>query len=262
LSRKAESKRSRRGDGSDEASMLLQANGLTKSFGARKAVRGVSFSIEAGETVALLGPNGAGKTTTLRMLAGFLEPDEGVVRALHYEMHRQRVKAQSCIGYLPEGAPLYGEMTPWTYLAFMAQARGLSGAAGRAALMRAANRAGLGATIYQPIDTLSKGYKRRTALAAAILHDPPVLLLDEPTDGLDPNQNVSIRALIRELAHDKAILISTHNLEDVETMCQRAIVIDGGAVVADGEPGELAARTPSKRLADFFRAVTRHDDAA
>jgi len=242
--------------------MLLQATGLTKSFGVRKAVRNVGLSMEAGDTVALLGPNGAGKTTTLRMLAGFLEPDEGAVRALHYDMRRQRVKAQTAIGYLPEGAPLYGEMTPWSYLSFVANARGLSGAKGRAALMRAANRVGLGATIYQPIDTLSKGYKRRTALAAAILHDPPILLLDEPTDGLDPNQNVAIRSLIRELAHDKAILISTHNLEDVETMCRRAIVIDDGQVVANGEPGELAARTPSKKLSDFFRAVTRHDNAA
>ena len=242
--------------------MLLQATGLSKSFGARKAVRNVALSIEAGETVALLGPNGAGKTTTLRMLAGFLEPDDGAVRALHYDMRRQRVKAQASVGYLPEGAPLYGEMTPWSYLNFIAEARGLTGAKGRAALMRAANRVGLGATIYQAIDTLSKGYKRRTALAAAILHDPPILLLDEPTDGLDPNQNVAIRALIRELAHDKAILISTHNLEDVETMCRRAIVIDNGHVVADGEPAELAARTPSKKLGDFFRAITQHDSAA
>lgn len=242
--------------------MLLQATGMTKSFGARKAVRNVSLSIEAGETVALLGPNGAGKTTTLRMLAGFLEPDDGNVRALHYDMRRQRVKAQTSVGYLPEGAPLYGEMTPWSYLSFVANARGLGGSKGRAALMRAAQRVGLGATIYQPIDTLSKGYKRRTALAAAILHEPPILLLDEPTDGLDPNQNVAIRALIRELAHDKAILISTHNLEDVETMCRRAIVIDDGQVVANGAPAELAARTPSKKLVDFFRAVTRHDNAA
>jgi len=242
--------------------MLLQATGLTKSFGARKAVRNVSLSIEAGETVALLGPNGAGKTTTLRMLAGFLEPDDGNVRALHYDMRRQRVKAQTSVGYLPEGAPLYGEMTPWSYLSFVANARGLGGSKGRAALMRAAQRVGLGATIYQPIDTLSKGYKRRTALAAAILHEPPILLLDEPTDGLDPNQNVAIRALIRELAHDKAILISTHNLEDVETMCRRAVVIDDGQVVANGAPAELAARTPSKKLVDFFRAVTRHDNAA
>jgi ABC-2 type transport system ATP-binding protein len=242
--------------------MLLQATGLTKSFGARKAVRNVGLSIEAGETVALLGPNGAGKTTTLRMLAGFLEPDEGAVRVLHYDMRRQRVKAQTSVGYLPEGAPLYGEMTPWSYLSFIADARGLSGSKGRAALMRAANRVGLGATIYQPIDTLSKGYKRRTALAAAILHEPPILLLDEPTDGLDPNQTVAIRALIRELAHDKAILISTHNLEDVETMCRRAIVVDDGQVVADGEPSDLAARAPSKKLGDFFRAVTRHDSAA
>jgi len=242
--------------------MLLQATGMTKSFGARKAVRNVSLSIEAGETVALLGPNGAGKTTTLRMLAGFLEPDDGNVRALHYDMRRQRVKAQTSVGYLPEGAPLYGEMTPWSYLSFVANARGLGGSKGRAALMRAAQRVGLGATIYQPIDTLSKGYKRRTALAAAILHEPPILLLDEPTDGLDPNQNVAIRALIRELAHDKAILISTHNLEDVETMCRRAVVIDDGQVVANGAPAELAARTPSKKLVDFFRAVTRHDNAA
>jgi len=242
--------------------MLLQATGLTKSFGARKAVRNVSLSIEAGETVALLGPNGAGKTTTHRMLHGFLEPDDGNVRALHYDMRRQRVKAQTSVGYLPEGAPLYGEMTPWSYLSFVANARGLGGSKGRAALMRAAQRVGLGATIYQPIDTLSKGYKRRTALAAAILHEPPILLLDEPTDGLDPNQNVAIRALIRELAHDKAILISTHNLEDVETMCRRAVVIDDGQVVANGAPAELAARTPSKKLVDFFRAVTRHDNAA
>ncbi|MET0546368.1 MAG: ABC transporter ATP-binding protein [Caulobacterales bacterium] len=242
--------------------MLLQAKGLTKTYGRRSAVGGVDLEIEAGETVALLGPNGAGKTTTLRMLAGFLEPDEGSVRILSYEMTRHRTKAQSVIGYLPEGAPLYSEMTPLSYLNFMAHARGLSGDNARWAISRAATQVQLGDTLNQPISTLSKGYRRRTALAAAILHNPPILLLDEPTDGLDPNQNYSIRALIKELAPEKAILISTHNLEDVESMCTRAVVISAGIVVADGTPAALANETPNRTLIDFFRAVTRQEDAA
>jgi ABC-2 type transport system ATP-binding protein len=242
--------------------MLLQAEGLAKRFGRKLAVQGISIAVSAGETIALLGPNGAGKTTTLRMLAGFLEPDEGSVRAMSFDLGKQRRKAQAMMGYLPEGAPLYGEMTPWSYLSFMAQARGMTDTQARWALTRAASQVKLGAAINQPIATLSKGFKRRTALAAAILHDPPILLLDEPTDGLDPNQKIALRALIAEIAPEKAIVISTHNLEDVEAMCGRAIVMDDGRIVANGAPAELAERTPSRKLADFFRAVTRQEDAA
>lgn len=240
--------------------MLLQVEGLKKRFGRRDAVNGVSFTLEVGDVLGFLGPNGAGKTTTMRMISGYLEPDYGFTRVLNFDVFRHQRDAQQHIGYLPEGAPLYGEMTPWTYLIYAAEARGVKGKFARYAATKAADKARLGATIDQSIETLSKGYRRRVAFAAALIHDPTVLVLDEPTDGLDPNQKRAMRALIGELSKEKAVLISTHALEEVEAMCNRAIIIDRGVIVAEGQPAALAGRAPSGRLEDFFRDVTKAED--
>ena len=238
--------------------MLLQVDGLRKSFGRRLAVDGVGFSIEAGEIVGFLGPNGAGKTTTMRMIAGYLEPDEGVVRVFNIDVAQERRRAQERVGYLPEGAPLYGEMTPWTFLRFIAETRGMSREAARHAVRRAAQDARLGDTIDRPIETLSKGYRRRVGLAAALLHDPMLLVLDEPTDGLDPNQRHAVRDLIRRLGEERGLIISTHSLEEVEAVCTRAIVIDRGRIVADKSPAAL--RDEHGSLERAFQALTRGEE--
>jgi len=219
--------------------MLLQVDGLRKRFGRRQAVDGIGFSLDVGEIVGFLGPNGAGKTTTMRMIAGYLEPDEGSAKIFNIDVGQERRRAQERVGYLPEGAPLYGEMTPWTFLRFVAETRGMSREAARHAVRRSAQDARLGETIDQPIETLSKGYRRRVGLAAALLHDPMLLILDEPTDGLDPNQRHAVRDLIRRLGEERGLIISTHSLEEVEAVCTRAIVIDKGRVVADKTPAEL-----------------------
>lgn len=234
--------------------MLLQVEGLRKSFGRRVAVDDVTFSIDVGEVVGFLGPNGAGKTTTMRMIAGYLEPDDGFSKVFNIDITQDRARAQERIGYLPEGAPLYGEMTPWTFLRFIAETRGMSKLAARHAVIRAAEDANLGEAIGRPIETLSKGYRRRVGLAAALLHDPMLLILDEPTDGLDPNQRQSVRDLIRRLGAERGVIISTHSLEEVEAVCTRAIVINKGKMVADASPAELAKEHGSLEAA--FRALT------
>jgi ABC-2 type transport system ATP-binding protein len=241
--------------------MLLQVEGLRKRFGRRVAVDGVTFSVDAGEIVGFLGPNGAGKTTTMRMIAGYLEPDEGFAKVFNIDVARDRARAQERIGYLPEGAPLYEEMTPMAFLGFLANARGLGKDAGRNAVRRAAQDANLGDAIERPIGVLSKGYRRRVGLAAALLHDPMLMILDEPTDGLDPNQRQAVRDLIRRLGQDRAILISTHSLEEVAAVCTRAIVIDKGKVVADDTPANLAAGH-ADGLEGAFRALTSAEEAA
>lgn len=238
--------------------MLLQVDGLRKTFGRRTAVDGVGFSLDVGEIVGLLGPNGAGKTTTMRMIAGFLEPDEGVVKVFNIDVARDRRRAQERVGYLPEGAPLYGEMTPWAFLRFVAEARGMTREAARHAVRRAAQDARLGDAIDRPIETLSKGYRRRVGLAAALLHDPLLLILDEPTDGLDPNQRHAVRDLIRKLGEDRGLIISTHSLEEVEAVCTRAIVIDRGRIVADKTPAQL--RDEHGSLERAFQALTRGEE--
>lgn len=240
--------------------MLLQVDGLRKTFGRRVAVDGVGFSLDVGEIVGFLGPNGAGKTTTMRMIAGFLEPDDGVAKIFNIDVAQDRRRAQERVGYLPEGAPLYGEMTPWTFLRFVAEARGMSREAARHAVRRAAQDARLGETIDQPIETLSKGYRRRAALAAALLHDPLLLILDEPTDGLDPNQRHAVRDLIKRLGEERGLIISTHSLEEVEAVCTRAIVIDQGRIVADETPKALADKHGG--LEEAFRALTRGEERA
>ncbi|NWG54621.1 MAG: ABC transporter ATP-binding protein [Hydrogenophilaceae bacterium] len=241
--------------------MLLQVEGLRKRFGRRTAVDGVSFNVAVGEIVGFLGPNGAGKTTTMRMIAGYLEPDDGRVRVDEIDVAEDRARAQAHIGYLPEGAPLYGEMTPWTFLRFVAEARGMEKKEVKAAVLKAANDARIGDYIDQPIETLSKGYRRRVGLAAALIHDPLLLILDEPTDGLDPNQRQSVRELIKRLGADRALILSTHSLEEVEAVCTRAIIIHDGAIVADGPPADLA-KGHADGLFGAFRKLTGAAEAA
>ena len=234
--------------------MLLQVEGLRKSFGRRIAVDDVSFSIDVGEVVGFLGPNGAGKTTTMRMIAGYLEPDEGAAKIFNLDVALDRRRAQERVGYLPEGAPLYGEMTPWTFLRFVAETRGMDKDAARHAVTRAAQDTRLGEAIQRPIETLSKGYRRRVGLAAALIHDPMLLILDEPTDGLDPNQRQAVRELIRRLGGERGLILSTHSLEEVEAVCTRAIVIHQGRKVVDTTPAALAEEHGS--LENAFRALT------
>jgi ABC-2 type transport system ATP-binding protein len=224
-------------------SHVIQIDGLTKRFGDFTAVDNVSFSVQRGEVLGFLGPNGAGKTTAMRMVTGFLPPTEGSVTVEGFDVGRDPIEVKRRIGYLPEGAPLYEDMTPMELLTFIADVRGLRGAAKRNAVDRAASRINIENVIHQSIGTLSKGYKRRVGIAQAILHDPEVLILDEPTDGLDPNQKHEVRKLINEMAKDKVIVISTHLLEEVEVVCSRAIIIARGKIVADGAPADLEARS-------------------
>ncbi len=222
---------------------LIEIDGLVKCFGPFRAVDRLGFSVSKGEVLGFLGPNGAGKSTTMKMITGFLAPTEGRIRIMGIDLADDLIEAQRRIGYLPEGAPAYPEMTPRQYLGFIAQVRGLRGADADKAVDRAADRAQLGAVLEQPIDTLSKGFKRRVGLAQAILHDPAVLIMDEPTDGLDPNQKHAVRNLITDMSAEKAIIISTHILEEVEAVCTRAMIIDRGRIVADGTPTQLSARS-------------------
>jgi ABC-2 type transport system ATP-binding protein len=194
------------------------------------------------------------------MIAGYLEPDDGSVKVFGIDVARDRERAQERIGYLPEGNPLYGEMTPLTYLRFLAEARGLERRAARAPVMRAAQEANIGAAISRPIEVLSSGYRRRVGLAAALLHDPMLLVLDEPTDGLDPHQRDSLRSLIARLGTERAVLISTHRMEEVQASCSRVIMIDRGRIVADDAPARLAANYPDG-LDGAFRALTRGEAA-
>lgn len=240
--------------------MLLQVDGLRKTFGRRTAVDGIGFALDVGEIVGFLGPNGAGKTTTMRMIAGYLEPDEGVAKIFNIDVAQDRRRAQERVGYLPEGAPLYGEMTPWMFLRFVAETRGMKKELARNSVRRAAQDARLGDTIDRPIDTLSKGYRRRVGLAAALLHDPLLLILDEPTDGLDPNQRGAVRDLIKRLGEERGIILSTHSLEEVEAVCTRAIVINNGKVVADATPAALAEQHGGLDAA--FRALTGGEERA
>ncbi len=215
---------------------MIDIKNLVKQFGPFTAVDDISFSVAKGEVLGFLGPNGAGKSTTMKMLCGFLSPTSGRISVLDHDVEADPQAAKTCIGYLPEGAPTYADMTPRGFLDFVASVRGLSGAERRTRLDRVIGQVNIGDVLDQPIDTLSKGYKRRVGLAQAILHDPPVLVLDEPTDGLDPNQKHEVRGLIQAMARDKAIIISTHILEEVEAVCTRAIVIAHGRIVAEGRP--------------------------
>lgn len=237
---------------------LLELKDLVKRFQSFTAVNGISLSVPAGEVLGFLGPNGAGKSTTMKMATGFLEPDEGSASICGVDVHANPREARRQLGYLPEGAPAYGEMPVQSFLKFCAAMRGLSGAEARAAIDKAVGRTELGGVLEQPIETMSKGFKRRVGLAQAILHEPPVLILDEPTDGLDPNQKHQVRELIVDMAKGRAIVISTHILEEVDAVCTRAVIIDRGRIVADGTADELRKLAPgkSKSLDEAFRAVT------
>jgi ABC-2 type transport system ATP-binding protein len=222
---------------------MIAVEGLTKSFGPRVAVDHVSFKVKRGEVLGFLGPNGAGKSTTMKMITGFLAPTTGRVEVCGFDIERDPIPAKRRIGYLPEGAPAYPDMTPASFLDFVARIRGFSGAERSRRIAEAASKTQIAQVFNQPIDTLSKGFKRRVGLAQALLHDPEVLILDEPTDGLDPNQKHEVRTLIRAMAADKAIVISTHILEEVDAVCTRAMVIAEGRIVADGTPRELERRS-------------------
>ena len=222
---------------------MIEIQHLSKHFGPIRAVDDVSFSVERGEVLGFLGPNGAGKSTTMKMLTGFLSPSAGAARVCGIDVVERPLAAKAQLGYLPEGAPAYPDMTPATFLAFTAEVRGLARADAKRKIAEVVERVHLEGVMQQPIETLSKGFKRRVGLAQAILHDPPVLVLDEPTDGLDPNQKHEVRDLIQAMAPDKAIVLSTHILEEVHAVCSRAIVINRGRVVADGTPDELRSRS-------------------
>jgi ABC-2 type transport system ATP-binding protein len=233
---------------------LIEIERLTKRFGAFTAVDDVSFTVARGEVLGFLGPNGAGKSTTMRMLAGFMTPTAGTARICGEDVVDRPVAAKRHLGFLPEGAPTYPEMTVAGFLGFCARARGFRGSALHDRIANAMALTQLEGVRLQPVETLSKGFKRRVGLAAALLHDPPVLVLDEPTDGLDPNQKHEVRNLIRGMAKDKAIVISTHILEEVSAVCTRAVIIANGRIVADDTPAGLEAQGPG--LEFVFRALT------
>jgi gliding motility-associated transport system ATP-binding protein len=222
---------------------MIEIEGLTKRFGSHTAVSDLSLTVRKGEVLGFLGPNGAGKSTTMKMVTGYLAPTAGKARVCGHDVETDALAAQASIGYLPEGAPAYGDMTARQFLTFIAEIRGFKGTEAKARVAAAVGKTELEFYLDQPIETLSKGFKRRVGLAQAILHDPPVLIMDEPTDGLDPNQKHAVRDLIRGMAAQKAIVISTHLLEEVEAICTRAIIIDQGRIVADGTPAELLARS-------------------
>ena len=229
---------------------LLLAQSLCKSYDGHRVVEEVSLRVSAGEVVGFLGPNGAGKTTTMRMIAGFLSPDSGTVEIQGHAMtsnhnHRsERIQAQAALGYLPEGVPLWPDMEVAAFLRFMGTARGLRGSVLEDGLKRVEDLLGLHKARRQPMGVLSKGYRRRVGLAAALIHDPDVLVLDEPTDGLDPNQKQGVRDLIKNLSETRAILISTHILEEVEALCSRIVVLSGGKIVANGSLADILAHDP------------------
>ena len=222
---------------------MIEIRNLTKRFGSLTAVDGVSFDVGRGEVLGFLGPNGAGKSTTMKMVTGFLAPDGGTIRIGGVDVAAEPVDVKRWIGYLPEGAPLYGEMTTRAFLQFIAGIRGLRGAEARRRLDSVIGQVGLASVLERPIDTLSKGFKRRVGLAQAIVHDPHILILDEPTDGLDPNQKHEVRTLIRGMSAEKVIVLSTHILEEVEAVCTRATIIANGRIVSDGTPEALLRRS-------------------
>ena len=242
---------------------MLIVDSLTKRFGSFLAVKGISFTVNKGEVLGFLGPNGAGKSTTMRMITGFIPPTSGTATLCGFDIRTQPVEAKRHLGYLPESAPCYPTMTVEEYLAYAAELRGYTTRAERAEKVDAAvARCRLERVRHQTIETLSKGYRQRTCMAQALLHDPDILIMDEPTDGLDPNQKHIVREMIRDMARTKAIIVSTHILEEVDAVCDRAIIIAGGRVVADGTPDALRARSSTGRLDDLFRELTISSEEA
>ncbi|MCI1709499.1 MAG: ABC transporter ATP-binding protein [Chiayiivirga sp.] len=222
---------------------MIETRQLCKRYGRFTAVDRIEFTVQPGQVLGFLGPNGAGKSTTMKMIAGFLAPTAGSAKVCGFDVQEQPIEARRELGYLPEGAPSYGEMTPRQFLEFVADVRGLRGERRRQRIDEVIGRLHLEPVLGQAIDTLSKGFKRRVGLAQAILHDPKVLVLDEPTDGLDPNQKHEVRSLIQAMAPDRTIIISTHILEEVHAVCTRAVIIAQGKLLADATPAELEARS-------------------
>jgi ABC-2 type transport system ATP-binding protein len=239
---------------------MLKVENLKKSFGTFDAVKGISFSVKKGEVLGFLGPNGAGKSTTMRMITGFLPPTAGTAVICGHDITTDPVAAKASIGYLPESAPSYRAMTVEDFLTFCAKVRGFKGAEVKEKVDAVIEKARLSNVRRQTIETLSKGYRQRTCFAQAVIHDPPVLIMDEPTDGLDPNQKFVVRQMIKEMAAEKAIIISTHILEEVDAVCTRALIIADGEIKADGTPDELRAKDPSGKLDVVFRKLTMKEE--
>jgi ABC-2 type transport system ATP-binding protein len=224
---------------------MIHVENLTKAFGPKLAVDHISFSVERGDVLGFLGPNGAGKSTTMKMITGFIPPSDGKIRIGGHDMLANPIPARRLIGYLPENAPVYADMTVHGFLGFCAELHGLRGNDKKRAIHRVVELCFIESVLHQSVDTLSKGFRHRTCFAQAIIHDPDILILDEPTDGLDPNQKHEIRNLIRRMGKEKAIIFSTHILEEVEAVCSRAIIIDRGQIVANGTPEELKRKSDS-----------------
>ena len=239
--------------------MVIQVENLTKRYGAHVAVDQVSFSVEKGEIVSFLGPNGAGKTTTMRVLTGYISPTAGSAAIAGLDVFRDRIAAAELLGYLPENCPLYVDMTPEGMLEFFARARGMSRARFRERLAKVVELCGLGSVLGKKISKLSRGFRQRVALANSLLHEPEVLILDEPTDGLDPNQIRDVRSTLRKIGEEKTILFSTHVLQEVEAIATRVIMISEGRLVFDGTPGALAQEGGGKGMEGAFYALTRSD---
>ena len=235
--------------------MLVRVRDLRKSYGSIRAVDGISFEVSGGDILGFLGPNGAGKTTAMKLITGFLEPDGGTVVVAGHDVGKDPLAAQRRIGYLPENAPAYGEMTVDGFLRFIADARDVVDA--ERAIDRVVEMTALKRVRHQTIETLSKGFKRRVGLAQAMIHDPEVLILDEPTDGLDPNQRVFVQELLANISQERCVILSTHILDEAEKVCTRAVIISDGRILVDSTPGELVEQSSSGRLDEVFRTITR-----
>ncbi|MGE4286082.1 MAG: ABC transporter ATP-binding protein [Phycisphaerae bacterium] len=237
---------------------MISVKNLRRTFGPIVAVDSISFDVDKGEVLGFLGPNGAGKSTAMKMITCFLAPDSGTAEVCGYDVLKQSVEARKKMGYLAESAPAYGEMTVSGFLKFICDAREIKGALRKDAIERVVNMCSIESVYHQSIETLSKGYKRRVGLAQALIHDPEVLILDEPTDGLDPNQKYEVRELINSMAKDKTIIISTHILEEVEAICTRSIIVARGKILVDSTP-EALKQEHGCSLFDVFRKITRQE---
>ena len=239
----------------DVGDVLVRVRNLRKSYGSIRALDGISFEVSGGDILGFLGPNGAGKTTAMKLITGFLEPDGGTVVVAGHDVGRDPLAAQRRLGYLPENAPAYGEMTVDGFLRFVADARDVVDA--DSAIDRVVDMTALRTVRYQTIETLSKGFKRRVGLAQAMIHNPEVLILDEPTDGLDPNQRVLVQDLLANISQERCVILSTHILDEAEQVCNRAIIISDGRILVDSTPAELVEQSSSGRLDEMFRTITR-----
>ena len=234
--------------------VLVRVRNLRKDYGSIRALDGISFDVSRGDILGFLGPNGAGKTTAMKLITGFIDPDGGSVVVAGHDVASDPLAARRRMGYLPENAPAYGEMTVDGFLRFVADARTLTDA--RGAIDRVVDMAALGTVRHQTIETLSKGFKRRVGLAQAMIHDPEVLILDEPTDGLDPNQKVLVQDLLANLSQERCVILSTHLLDEAEKVCNRAVIISEGRILVDSTPHDLVKQSSSGRLDEVFRRLT------